>query len=186
MIVAVSGGIGSGKSAVMSVLAKLGAEVLYCDKINAELLERSDYVNGLQKLFPSAVDNGTVNKQLLKTIIFNNEQERKKLNGYSHKAIFDEIIRRSKGKSKIFVEIPLLAESGKSDIFDKIWLVTAPAEVRIARVCARDGLDAEMTKKIIDSQSAEQDIASFADEIIVNDGTTFALRAKVETLYNEL
>ena len=131
MIVALCGGIGSGKSAVAEILRGLGAHTLSADSINAELLKDPAYLVKLRKLFPEAfVAGDEPDKKKIREIIFSDEERRKKLNGLAHGEIMAEIARRAAGRELVFVEIPLLAEAGAKNIADKICFVRAPREAR--------------------------------------------------------
>ncbi|MDR1905450.1 MAG: dephospho-CoA kinase, partial [Clostridiales bacterium] len=96
MLVAITGGIGVGKSEVLKILAELSTNILSADKINAELLKTPEYIKEIAEIFPEAVSGGAVDKEILSSIIFSDEKKRKVLNGLAHPAIMRSIFERAK------------------------------------------------------------------------------------------
>lgn len=185
MLIAVTGGIGSGKSEVTQLLKSRGATVLDADKINAELLTRSDYVEKISKLFPTAVINGKVVKKKLGEIVFHDESARKQLNALAHPLILKEIDRRAKSCSGLtVVEIPLLTEVNDERTFDRIIAVTAPVSLRVARITERDSVSDEYARAVIRSQASDETYCRIATDVIQNFGSVSDLEAKLDTLIN--
>lgn len=183
MLIAVTGGIGSGKSEVSQILKSRGATVLDADKINAELLTRSEYIEKIRKLFPTAVINGKVDKKKLGEIVFHDESARKQLNALAHPLILKEIDRRAKScGGLIVVEIPLLTEVNDESAFDRIIAVTAPVSVRVARITERDGVSDEYARAVIRSQASDEAYCRIATDVIQNFGSVSDLEAKLDTL----
>lgn len=183
MLIAVTGGIGSGKSEVTQILKSRGATVLDADKINAELLTRSDYIEKLKKLFPTAVINGKVDKKKLGEIVFHDETERKKLNALAHPLILKEIDSRAKACSGLtVVEIPLLTEAGDKSLFDRIIAVTAPIAMRMERIAQRDNVSNEYARAVIRSQASDEEYCSIATDVINNCGSVSELETKLDLL----
>ena len=185
MLIAICGGIGSGKSGVISVLKKLGANVAIADEINRNLLTDSDYVKKLAEIFPDAINNNVVNKKIIRNAIFNDENKRKALNNLAHPEIFKKIFDRAKEVDILFVEIPLLIESNVKEKFDAIWAVSAPIETRIERIMYRDNVSKQSAEKIIKAQENEDLTLKIANEIIINDGDFKKLENKVIALFNK-
>lgn len=169
MKIAVTGGIGTGKSEVMKIIKRLGYVTASADEINAALLTRPDYIQNVADAFPSAVNDGVVDKVKLREIIFNDKNERSKLNAIAHPLIRREIA--SVYGEDVFVEVPLLYESGMDDLFDKVIVVTAPTSLRIKRICARSGVTKELAKKMISSQMSDNERKKKADFVFNNKGT---------------
>ena len=88
MRVALTGGIGSGKSYIMKIFESLGAKTVYADMLNSELMEDEEYLKGLEELFPDCFSGGKPDKRAIRARIFSSEEERKKLN----RDIFDKVI----------------------------------------------------------------------------------------------
>ncbi len=186
MIVAVCGGIGSGKSAVTKILRELGAYTLSADAINAELLEDERYLIKLRALFPEAFGaSGKPDRKKIREIIFSDEERRKKLNGLAHGEIMAEIARRAEGKELVFVEIPLLAEAGAKKTADKICYVRAPREARVRRITERDGVSRTEAEAALDAQRGEEALECAADYILDNSEGFTELVSAVEKMYRE-
>lgn len=140
--VAVTGGIGSGKSTVMKILAATGCTCFSCDEIYKEIILTADYVKAVAKAFPDCEENGIVLRGKLAQRVFENQKELEKLNALAHPLIMrrlEEKIEHSSA-SYVFVEVPLLFEGNFLNLFDKAVVVLRGRAQRIAAVEARDGL----------------------------------------------
>ncbi len=180
--VGIIGGIGSGKSAVTSILRGLGAYVIVADEINAELLCDADYIAKINALFPEAVQDGAVNTALLSAVIYNDETKRRQLMGLSHPIIINTMRERTVAPLT-FYEIPLY--NGNDIKLDLLWYVLADAAIRIERVNRRSGMAKETVRRIIELQG---NINTDGQRTVTidNNGDYSALKAKVEELYCEL
>ncbi len=185
MKVAIVGGIGTGKSAVMKIFESLGARTVYADKVNRELFEENEYVDLISASFENVVFDGKVDKIALRNLIINDEYSRLKLNSIAHPRIIERIIELTNIDDICFVEIPLFSVVSNAIKFDKICFVTAPIEIREQRIRLRDKVSSDDAKKIINSQKTEDDIIFTADFIIVNDGDCTKLRAQVLKVFEE-
>lgn len=182
MITAITGTIGSGKSAVCRILKELGYEVLSCDELNAKLLTEASYISLIDKEFEGVVKNGIIDKKTLASIIFSDEEKRKKLNSIAHPKIKDKIVERIKDlNGDIFVEVPLLGESGMVDLFDKIWFVTCGRDKQISRIVNRDRITEEEAKKRLEVQERKYDYSAPVS-VILNDGDLNDLKNTVSEL----
>lgn len=125
MKICITGAIGSGKSSVIEILKKLSYKCVSSDEINNDMLKDPSYIEILIDSFgKDIIYDGNLDKNKLAQIIFNDDEKRKLLNSISHPLITKRILEIiKKNKDIIFVEIPLLIESGMATIFDKIWLV---------------------------------------------------------------
>lgn len=186
-VVAITGGIGSGKSAVLGFIKDMGFKTLSADEANRQLLCDPEYLSRLEELFPDAFMGGVFDRAKLADIVFNDDRERLKLNSLAHGCIGD-IIRREIERTDgvIFVEVPLLIESGLIDIFDDIIVVTSPKSVRVKRVEARDGVCEDKVLKRMNVQADDETLASLAAYVIENDSTLDELREKVTTVKNSI
>lgn len=180
MNIAIFGGIASGKSEISKILRSLGYYVISADEINNEILNDPDYLNVLFQNFPEAFDAHRIfNKTLLKQKVFTNEKARIRLNKIAHPRIKAIIKKRVIGKDLVFVELPLLIESGMISFFDKIWAVYANPLLRIERLIERDKISENTAKLILNSQVREQAAYDMADILIVNEGNFEDLRRQV-------
>ena len=184
---AVTGGIGSGKSAVCRILKERGYPVFSCDEINRALLSERSYLEGLCRLFPACVKDGKLNKTALAALVFSDKESLKTLNSYAHPRISERLRREMEGAEKTcFAEVPLLFESGMTDLFDGIIVVLRNKEERIRAVVARDGLTAERAEARMKQQFDYDGTLPDGCLVIENDGDEAALREKVDEVLEAL
>lgn len=182
--IAITGVIGSGKSAVSSILEKYGEYVIYTDEINRSLLRDANYIAKLSKLFPNAVKGGKVDKSLIKRQIMHNNAKRLALNELSHKEIrqrVEKIIDNFNGE-EIFCEIPLLVESGMAGYFDEIWCVVSDRQTRMQRIMIRDNVSSRDASRLIELQKTERQLIEMSNVVIENNGNLKELEEKVKKI----
>ena len=168
MKVAVTGGIGAGKSEFMRAVKELGIRTYSADKINAELLRDKRYIEKLSEAFPLAVKDGKVDKSVLREEVFSNEKKRKTLNALAHPEIRRKIEEIT---GDAVIEVPLLFESGMTDLFDRVIVVTAGEDARINRVVSTRNISKDLAKNIIKNQATDDERIKRADYVAINDGT---------------
>lgn len=184
MIVAITGGIGSGKSVVSQVLRLLGYPVYDCDANAKRLMNESVALReSLVKRFGTDLyRQGAFNAQYLSSIVFADQSALADLNAIVHPAVKADIQDWWRGKGGlVFVETAIPYSSGVHQIVDKIWNVSAPTEVRVERVMARNGMPRVQVEQRIASQASEE-VQSDKDVVIINDGTTAVIPQIVENL----
>jgi dephospho-CoA kinase len=190
LIVALTGGIGSGKTTVGDIFSELGAVVIDSDQLARTVLERGskgfDLV--LAKFGDAILKNGELDRSLLATLIFNDSQKRSELESITHPLIrqrFAEIISSLPRESIVINQIPLLFESKGAYKFDHIITISAPEELRIERLKNR-GLGFSDIKKRIEAQASDLERESISNSIIQNDKDELHLRNQVESTWLEL
>jgi dephospho-CoA kinase len=190
LIVALTGGIGSGKTTVGDIFSELGAAVIDSDQLARAVLERGtkgfDLV--LAKFGDAILRNGELDRSLLATLVFNDSQKRSELESITHPLIrqsFAEIISNLPRESIVINQIPLLFESKGAYKFDHIITISAPEELRIERLKNR-GLGFSDIKKRIEAQANDLERESISNSIIRNDKDESHLRDQVESIWLEL
>lgn len=190
LIVALTGGIGSGKTTVGGIFSELGAVVIDSDQLARAVLERGskgfDLV--LAKFGDAILKNGELDRSLLATLVFNDSQKRSELESITHPLIrqsFAEIISSLPSESIIINQIPLLFESKGAYKFDHIITISAPEELRIERLKNR-GLGFSDIKKRMEAQASDVERESISNSIIRNDKDELHLRNQVESIWLEL
>lgn len=168
MKVAVTGGIGAGKSEFMRAVKELGIRTYSADEINTELLRDKRYIEKLSEAFPLAVKDGKVDKSVLREEVFSDEKKRKTLNALAHPEIRRKIEEIT---GDAVVEVPLLFESGMTDLFDRVIVVTAGEDVRINRIVSTRNISKDLAKNIIKNQATDDERLKRADYVAINDGT---------------
>ena len=190
LIVALTGGIGSGKTTVGDIFSELGAVVIDSDQLARAVLERGtkgfDLV--LAKFGDAILRNGELDRSLLATLVFNDSQKRSELESITHPLIrqsFAEIISNLPRESIVINQIPLLFESKGAYKFDHIITISAPEELRIERLKNR-GLGFSDIKKRIEAQANDLGRESISNSTIRNDKDESHLRDQVESIWLEL
>ena len=168
MKVAVTGGIGAGKSEFMRAVKELGIRTYSADEINAELLRDKGYIEKLSETFPLAVKDGKVDKVALREEVCSDDKKRKTLNALAHPEIRRKIEEIT---GDAVIEVPLLFESGMTDLFDRVIVVTAGEDVRINRIVSTRNISKDLAKNIIKNQTTDDERLKRADYVAINDGT---------------
>jgi dephospho-CoA kinase len=170
MTIGITGGIASGKSFVCKELKQMGYPLVDCDQINKDLQQigmpiYNEIVNqfGLEYLN----EDKTINRTKLGKLIFENKEERIKLNNISHPLIIKEMRRRiDEFDGLVFVEIPLLFETKLEYLCDKIICIFVDEKTQINRLMARDGIEYEYTLNKIKSQMPLENKVKKSDFVI--------------------
>mgnify|MGYP003083034892 CR=1 FL=1 len=170
MIVALTGGIGSGKSYVCRLLAERGIAVYDCDAHAKELMRTSlPLRQQLKELVGDSVfRNGILQKSVLAEFLLRSDRHTQAVNAVIHPAVAHDF--EQSGQS--WLESAILFDSGfdKRTHIDKVVCVTAPEEVRIRRVMARDSISREKTLEWIARQLPQEEVIRRSDYEIINDG----------------
>ena len=189
-VVALTGGIGSGKSLVANYFFTLGAEVMDADQISRQVIERGTvgFDEVVASFGDSILKDGEIDRRALGEIIFADSEKRKALEAIIHPKVQQALAtaRKALGENEILIyEIPLLVETGAADRFDQVITVEAPLEARIERLKKRGLHQSEIEKRIASQATPEQRI-SVANTVINNDGDEEELLRKVEAIWEEL
>lgn len=188
LLIALTGGIASGKSAVSKLFADLGVPVIDTDVIAREIVvPGSPTLKQISERFGDDVldASGQLDRTLLRQRVFNNPQERVALDAIMHPAIRAELARQSAaagGTYQVHV-IPLIVETKRTDEYDRVLVVDCPEEDQIRRLLARDGGSLDIAQRILAAQASREDRLAAADDVIVNTGTLDDLNAFVATLH---
>ena len=186
--IAITGGIGSGKTEVTNYLISKGFTVVDADRMSREMTSAGGkaipYI--MENFGPSFIlEDGSLNRAAMRDLVFKHPDKKKLLEEGTTKVVLEDIeaIKREREASDdkaLFFDIPLLFETGSEDDYDAVWVVTADYEVRKNRVMARDGIDPSIIDLIMDSQEGEEKKVRLADHVIYNNGTIEDLRASVD------
>lgn len=186
--VALTGGIGSGKSAVAEFLQECGAVIIDSDQLARDVIERG--TEGFEAVLAAFGDtvltDGEIDRSTLADIVFQDENQRKKLEGIIHPLVreaAESLMKKLPTDSVVINQIPLLVESNGAKRFDHVITVSASEELRRQRLLQRGLKDYEITKRM---QAQVNDAAreEIADSIIRNEGSLEDLERIVENLWN--
>ena len=186
--VALTGGIGSGKSAVAEFLQECGAVIIDSDQLARDVIERG--TEGFEVVLAAFGDtvltDGEIDRSTLAEIVFQDEDQRKKLEGIIHPLVreaAESLMKKLPADSVVINQIPLLVETNGAKRFDHVITVSASEELRRKRLLQRGLKDYEITKRMqaqVDDAAREE----IADSIIKNEGSLEDLERIVEDLWN--
>lgn len=187
--VGITGGIGSGKSAVTERFAALGVPVIDADLVSRELVAPGQpALDEIARHFGGHVidTQGRLLRPVLREIVFNNEPARQALNDILHPRIHARMHDDAHAAEYPYalLAIPLLAESRHGYTWlDRVLVVDAPVEIQIERAMRRDGMDRDAAQRLVAAQASREQRLAMADDVIVNDGPIAALDAHIARLH---
>ena len=193
-MIAITGGIASGKSTVLKTIKELGYTVYSCDEIYKELTSDSSYIVIIEKEFPGVVCDGKIDRSKLAQIVFSNETARKRLNAIAHPLIMERLLKRMQNAKEmlVFAEVPLLFEGNFQSLFDEIIVVYRNKKERVDAICQRDCISEKEAYARINSQFDYDDsynlqqIKESRVFILENKNDELSLRKKIEALIGRL
>ena len=191
MIIGLTGGIGSGKSEVGNFFTELGIDVIDADLISRNILDTNKKA---RKLFVKSFGNefidkkGNVNREQLRTTIFDDKEKKMSLESIIHPLVREEIINFTEQSKSIYkiVMVPLIYETQSSNFYEKIIVIDCDEQEQIERASKRDGKSKENILSIIKTQASRNERNSIADFIILNDSSIEDLRLKVIQIHQNL
>lgn len=194
-IIGLTGGIGSGKSTVTDYLIARGFHVLDADKIAREIvLPGSEMLIQLASVFGKAIimPDGSLDRKKLGAIVFSDAEKKETLDGLMHtrilELIHDRILqyREESVHKVIFIDAPLLFETGLDKSVSETWVIDVDEETRIKRIMERDGLKKEDIAMRISNQMTRDEKNMRADVILDNTGDQETLYQQIEQLLQKI
>ena len=171
-IIGLTGGIGSGKTMVAEYIKSLGIPVYIADDEARELMVNDKVIMAISTEFGQEIlDNGTLNRDKLAQIVFNNPKKLQKLNSIVHPEVkkhFDEWVEKHKNYPFVVKEAAILFESGSNNYCDAVITITSPLKTRLQRVMKRDKTDRESVLKRMQNQWTDQQRIAKSDYVIHN------------------
>ncbi|HNN65136.1 MAG TPA: dephospho-CoA kinase [Pseudomonadales bacterium] len=187
-VIGLTGGIGSGKSAVSDRFAQHGITIVDADVASRVVVEPGrPALTRIAEHFGAELitSSGTLDRALLRSKVFSSEQERKWLEALLHPLIAEEIqsgLANSRSPYTVLVS-PLLLETTQHSYVDRILVVDVPVELQLHRTMARDNNSESQVRAIIAAQMARDTRRSRADDLISNDGSLEQLQQQVDALH---
>lgn len=188
--VALTGGIGSGKSAVAEILGECGAVIVDSDQLARDVIERG--TPGFEAVLAGFGDNvltdGEIDRAKLAELVFKDESERKKLEAIIHPMVreaAENLMRKLPTDSVVINQIPLLVETEGAKRFDHVITVSASEDIRRARLLERGLKDYEITKRM-QAQVSDAARESIAHSIVKNEGSLEDLQRNVQDLWRNV
>ena len=186
--VALTGGIGSGKSTVSALFAALGAAIIDADAISHTLTAKNGTaLPEIAAAFGAGLVDaeGHLDRARLRGMVFSNAADRRRLEAILHPLIRAEMLTRMQESDAPYaiLAIPLLFETGQTDLADRVLVIDTPEPLQIQRVQARSGLAPSEIRRIMASQVSRAERLAGADDIIDNSGSAEALAPQVRELH---
>ena len=190
LTIALTGGIGSGKTSIASIFKSLGVPIIDSDTISKEIILPGkpcfkDIVNEFGEEI--LTNRGTIDSYKLRDIIFNNDKARIKLENIIHPVVFKNIDTEISliNYPYCLVIIPLLIETKSTERFDRILVIDALESLQFERIVKRDDISPILIKKIIKTQAKRKERLRYANDIIVNNDTIMNLNKSINTLHKK-
>lgn len=188
--VGLTGGIGSGKSTVSGIFQSLGVPVIDSDIIAREVVQPGEPgLEGIIARFGSETlyPDGTLNRQYLRNLIFDDASARRDLEQILHPMIRERSQQCLAGLNAPYaiLSIPLLVESGQTDTVDRVLVIDCPEPVQIKRIRSRDGISSDKARAILAAQCSRDQRLEVADDIIDNTQSIEDVTQRVRSLHQE-
>lgn len=190
LVVALTGGIGAGKSLVAQYFSELGARVVDADQLSRIAIERGSegFDEVITRFGESVLRNGDIDRKALGEIVFKDKSAKADLEAIIHprvRELFFEVVNDLAADEILIYEIPLLVETGAASNFDQIITVEADLEIRKARLLKRGMFISEIESRLA-AQASPAEREAVATHIIENSGDEDQLLRKVENLWEEI
>ena len=187
LIVGVTGGIGSGKTAVTDYFASLGIAIVDADQAARTVVEPGQPALSdiAQRHNHILLDNGQLDRRQLRDIIFADDKERIWLEQLLHPLIRQQMLSELQAATSPYSVLvsPLLLETDHHTLVDRILVVDVPVDVQIKRTMSRDDMNEEQTRRIIAKQASREDRLGKADDIADNSQSLVQLHQQLDTLH---
>lgn len=190
LVVGLTGGIACGKTTVANLFAELGAPVIDTDMISRQLVEPGQpALNDIIQTFGHhyLTDEGQLNRSALARYCFSHPEARKKLEAILHPKIYDEMAQQLNVLKApyVIVVIPLLVETGRSPLIDRVLVVDCPIDQQRQRLQQRDRRSKDEIEGILQAQASRRQRLEAADDIIENNGQPEQLINDVSRLHQQ-
>ncbi len=193
-IIGITGSSGAGKTTLSSILSKkANVRIMDADKVSKELvIPGNPYLKAIEDTFGKEIllEDGNLNRKKLADIIYNDDDARKKLNRLTFKYVLDEInnrienVRNDESIDYVIIDAPLLFEADLDKVCDKVVVLVADEDLKIERICTRDGIDKETARKRLSIQKDDEYYVSRADYVIKN-GRNYDLEKEIDSILSK-
>ena len=190
MIIGLTGGIGSGKSAAAALFKDIGVDLIDADDLARDSLNINSegYKLFIDEFGNKYLDeNKNINRELIRELIFNNSDAKSKLENIIHPIVrsgIESFIKNTKSNYCIIV-VPLIFETNSSKIYDRVLVIDCDVDVQISRTSKRDNQTKSDIENIINNQATREQRLSIADDVIVNNGSLDLLRNEVLKIHKK-
>jgi len=191
LLIGLTGGIGAGKTEVSDYLhSRYGIKIIDADVISRELLQKgSNAYYETQQNFPAHIFDaeGNIDRKALRTLIFDDEAARQKLEQIIHPRVRSEIKKQIDHSNSAYciLSAPLLIEAGMNDLIERLLVIDCSKDLRIQRVIARDDCKVEDIEKIMARQLDDKHRLECADDIVTNNSNHASLTDQLDQLHKK-
>ncbi len=192
--IAITGGIGSGKSTVTEYLSGKGYTIIDADRMARDMTapggKAMPYI--LENFGPAYVEpDGSLNRSAMRDLVFRDSKAKSLLESGTTRVVLEDIEKIKKeceqsGTSVLFFDIPLLFETHQESNYDIVWVVTADHDIRVQRIMQRDSIDRTIAELMISSQAEEEYKTSRADSVLSNNTTIQDLHNQIDDLLEKV
>lgn len=196
IVIALTGGIGSGKTEVTKYLESKGYIVIDTDLIAHQITSAGGKaIPYIREVFGDEyiLPDGSMDRVKVRNLVYNDRKKKLLLEKGTTEIIIDDTkdmieTYRKRSVDLVFVAIPLFYENGGNyeGIYDEVWVVTASIDIKIKRIKERDKLDTDTIKKIMKNQMPDSEKVKMADKLIDNSGTIDDLHKKIDSLLKDI
>ena len=190
MIIGLTGGIGSGKSAAAALFEDIGVDLIDADDLARDSLSINSegYKLFIEEFGDKYLDeNKNINRELIRKLIFNDSDAKSKLENIIHPIVRSgiETFIKNKKSDYCIIVVPLIFETNSSKIYDRVLVIDCDVDVQISRTSKRDNQTKSDIENIVNKQATREQRLSIADDVIVNNGSLDLLRNEVLKIHKK-
>ena len=189
MIIGLTGGIGSGKSAAANFFQNEGISVIDADQLARKVIEKDTpgYSKVVDSFGANILDNNdSIDRAKLREAVFHDSEKRKILESITHPLVRELMVQKISSSTSPYsiIMVPLIFETNSAKNYDRVLVIDCDVEMQLERAMARDENSADLIKKIIDSQCSRSERLSIANDVIPNNHSIEDLKKRSLAMHN--
>lgn len=189
MIIGLTGGIGSGKSAAANFFKNEGISVIDTDQLARKVIEKDTpgYSKVVVSFGPNILDsNDSIDRAKLREKVFHDNEKRKILESITHPLVRELMVQKISSSTSPYsiIMVPLIFETNSAKNYDRVLVIDCDVEIQLARATIRDENSADLIQKIIDSQCSRSERLSIANDVIPNNHSIEDLKKRSLAMHN--
>ena len=189
MIIGLTGGIGSGKSAAANFFQNEGISVIDTDQLARKVIEKdtSGYSKVVDSFGANILDNNdSIDRAKLREAVFHDSEKRKILESITHPLVRELMVQKISSSTSPYsiIMVPLIFETNSAKNYDRVLVIDCDVEIQLERAMARDENSADLIQKIIDSQCSRSERLSIANDVIPNNHSIEDLQKRSLAMHN--